>query len=145
MPVAHPDPPLWPREWRVLPLVLALPLLGAPSSQPSAMAWGTPAAIVEASQLQPGPNSVTERRVRDRLAALRFQSVRFLRKDGHGIWRGLAWHRGQEVAVAMDARGRVAVETGSVRRSRVLFASGAHGRSGAAGQGGGGTLARPGI
>lgn len=108
MPFAHPDPPLWPREWRVLPPVLALLLLGAPSSLPSAMAWGAPA-IVEAAALEPGPNSLTERQVRERLAAVRLNSVRFLRKDGQGIWRGIAWHQGREVTVAMDARGRVSV------------------------------------
>ena len=113
--------------------MLALLLLGSPSSQPSAVAWGAPA-VVEATALQPGPNSLTERQVRERLAAVRCNSVRFLRKDGQGIWRGLAWHAGREVAVAMDARGRVAVAV--AERNPFLYAGHANARTAPAARGG---------
>jgi hypothetical protein len=115
MPATPPSPR---RRRAATPRILAVTLLGlvlgAPSSIPSAAAgvtvagWGLASAAVPLAALEPGPSSLTERQARQRLAALRFNSVRFLRKDPHGFWRGRAWQAGQEVEVAVDFRGRIA-------------------------------------
>lgn len=103
------------RAPRILVLNLLALLLCAPRSMEAASAqvaagpWVPGAMIVDASRLEAGANSFSEWQARNRLASHRLNSVRFLRKDERGFWRGRAWHAGTEVEVAMDFRGRIAV------------------------------------
>jgi len=58
--------------------------------------------------LEPGANSFTEGQARSRIEAAGFNTVRDLRKDGNGIWRGHAMLGGEAVEVGLDYRGNVA-------------------------------------
>jgi hypothetical protein len=54
-----------------------------------------------------GANSFTEDQARGRLRKAGFSRVSNLRKDNHGVWRGVAYRGRSKVRVGVDYKGNV--------------------------------------
>src|SRR5438105_2347644 len=54
-----------------------------------------------------GRNSFTEGEARARIEKMGFTNVGQLKKDEHGVWRGLAIKNGRQVQVSLDYQGNV--------------------------------------
>jgi hypothetical protein len=100
----------------VASLVLAC-TIGAVSAQTTAPAANDPARPATAANTKQtekpplaGANSFTETQARDRIAEAGFKDVKNLKKDGNGVWRGIANKGDSQVNVALDYRGNVVQE-----------------------------------
>lgn len=54
-----------------------------------------------------GANSFTENQARGRLMKAGYSRISDLRKDGNGVWRGMAYHGRSKVKVGVDYKGNV--------------------------------------
>ena len=89
----------------------------SPSTQPSTSPPGqtAPAANSEAGTSSApthgpavaGRNSFTQRQAIRRIADAGYTDVTGLKKDSHGIWRGMAQRDGSKVNVSLDYQGNV--------------------------------------
>ncbi|KQT10022.1 hypothetical protein ASG40_09935 [Methylobacterium sp. Leaf399] len=83
----------------------------APAATPATKDGAPHAATGSVGQpLESGANSFTEAQVKERFAKMGFGTVKDLRKDDAGIWRGTAEHAGKPVTIGMDFKGNVAAQ-----------------------------------
>ncbi|MBB5716840.1 hypothetical protein [Sphingomonas aerophila] len=65
---------------------------------------GSPHAVASAAR---GANSFTEDQAQGRLKKAGFSRVSALKKDDHGVWRGMAYKGRSKVRVGVDYKGNV--------------------------------------
>jgi len=65
---------------------------------------GSPHTVASAAH---GANSFTEDQARGRLEKAGFSRVTALKKDDHGVWRGMAYKGRSKVRVGVDYKGNV--------------------------------------
>lgn len=82
--------------------------LGAQPPAPEASAETTGA--INRVRLEPGENSFTGSRARERIESAGFTNIYRLRLDSEGIWRGKAVKGSTPVDVGLDYKGNVAAE-----------------------------------
>ena len=79
-----------------------------PAATPDKPARETPANATNPPL--PGANSFTEAQALERIGEAGFKDVKNLKKDGQGVWRGMAKKGDTQVNVALDFKGNVVQE-----------------------------------
>lgn len=65
---------------------------------------GSPHAVSNPAR---GANSFTEDQARGRIVKAGYTRVSSMKKDGNGVWRGMAYRGGKQVKVGVDYKGNV--------------------------------------